>query len=59
MIIKGRDVVFGHVENSMYNLDVCQKSDKLNVAETKAAQNVLCSLPELGRGLDCVCPFRG
>jgi hypothetical protein len=26
MIIKGRDAVFGHVESSMYNLDVCQKN---------------------------------
>lgn len=36
MIIKGRDVVFGHVESSMYNLDVCQKRDKQNVAGRKA-----------------------
>lgn len=28
MIIKGRDAVFGHVESSMYNLDVCQKRNK-------------------------------
>lgn len=28
MIIKGRDAVFGHVESSMYNLDVCQKCNK-------------------------------
>lgn len=37
-------MVFGHVESSMYNLDVCQKRDKQNVAGRKAVWSGSCSL---------------
>lgn len=40
-------MVFGHVESSMYNLDVCQKRNKQNVAGRKAVWSGSCSLLKL------------